>query len=195
MFNMSTNKTYYQEAMRGHDRALSNLENLPQGFQHLVQMQKNLSSAESVRPGDERPTRTRITASTPSKRVSREPFPNPWARGSAGTRGLQALMEDMHRHGLEPDDIRIMESSGMKGEDTGMDSDRTTGSETGMATKSTPSLPPGSDLSQYSARFHRQLQVLNDLGFVDENENIRALLQTGGNVTAAIEWLVSRRSL
>lgn len=40
-------------------------------------------------------------------------------------------------------------------------------------------------------RFQVQLQQLNDMGFWDPQKNIRALLATGGNVNAAIEYLLN----
>ena len=40
-------------------------------------------------------------------------------------------------------------------------------------------------------RFQTQLSQLNDMGFFDSDENIRALLATGGNVNAAIEKLLN----
>lgn len=40
-------------------------------------------------------------------------------------------------------------------------------------------------------RFQTQLSQLNDMGFFDADENIRALLGTGGNVNAAIERLLN----
>lgn len=40
-------------------------------------------------------------------------------------------------------------------------------------------------------RFASQLQQLNEMGFWDKDENIRALLLTNGNVNAAIERLLS----
>lgn len=40
-------------------------------------------------------------------------------------------------------------------------------------------------------RFQTQLSQLNDMGFFDADENIRALLATGGNVNAAIERLLN----
>ncbi|KAJ3045732.1 hypothetical protein HDV00_007858 [Rhizophlyctis rosea] len=38
-------------------------------------------------------------------------------------------------------------------------------------------------------RFQVQLQQLQDMGFYDASENVRALTLTGGNVEAAVEWL------
>ena len=40
-------------------------------------------------------------------------------------------------------------------------------------------------------RFQTQLSQLNEMGFFDADENIRALLATGGNVNAAIEKLLN----
>ena len=40
------------------------------------------------------------------------------------------------------------------------------------------------------ARFPRQLQSLLDMGFDDEERNIRALNAVGGNVNRAVEWLL-----
>ncbi|KAJ2140223.1 hypothetical protein IW136_002680 [Coemansia sp. RSA 678] len=40
-------------------------------------------------------------------------------------------------------------------------------------------------------RFSTQLQQLNDMGFWNKDQNIRALIQTGGNVNGAIELLLA----
>ena len=37
-----------------------------------------------------------------------------------------------------------------------------------------------------------QLQQLQDMGFFNRELNIRALQLTGGNVEAAVEWLLSQ---
>ena len=36
-----------------------------------------------------------------------------------------------------------------------------------------------------------QLNQLVEMGFADTEKNLRALLATGGNVQAAIDWLLS----
>ncbi|KAI8906476.1 putative ubiquitin domain-containing protein [Gorgonomyces haynaldii] len=41
-------------------------------------------------------------------------------------------------------------------------------------------------------RFQTQLRQLQDMGFFDAAQNVRALQMTGGNVEAAIEWLFSQ---
>ena len=40
-------------------------------------------------------------------------------------------------------------------------------------------------------RFASQISQLNDMGFFDAERNVAALLATGGNVSAAIERLLS----
>lgn len=53
--------------------------------------------------------------------------------------------------------------------------------------------PPAAPVSNEppEVRFQAQLSQLNDMGFFDADENIRALLATGGNVNAAIERLLN----
>lgn len=40
-------------------------------------------------------------------------------------------------------------------------------------------------------RFQSQLSQLEEMGFVEKQANIRALLATGGNVDAAVEYLLN----
>lgn len=47
----------------------------------------------------------------------------------------------------------------------------------------TPSEPP-------EVRFRDQLAQLEEMGFSEKSANVRALLATGGNVQAAIEYLL-----
>lgn len=47
----------------------------------------------------------------------------------------------------------------------------------------TPSEPP-------EVRFRDQLAQLEEMGFSEKSSNVRALLATGGNVQAAIEYLL-----
>lgn len=61
--------------------------------------------------------------------------------------------------------------------------------------------PPGSQQPQQQqpqqpseppeVRFRDQLAQLEEMGFSEKSSNVRALLATGGNVQAAIEYLLS----
>lgn len=211
---MSTNKSYYQEAMRGHDRALSNLENIPQGFQHLVQMQKTMKDAEGARSKG-KPTKTSITGSEPRREIIKTPFPNPWQPKSPSflrranpflpetdfMRSSKARKEDLAEFllssSIRPEDLDLPTESESEDEENGDQADNLVDKMVDPSTplKQSPTLSQSSDVSHYAARYHKQLALMRELGFTDENENIRALLKTGGNMAAAIEWLVSRKNL
>jgi len=168
MLQMTTNRSYYQEAMRGHDRALSNLENIPQGFQHLVQMQRTLSTGHDGSPssmGVDKPS-SKIKRSEPTRQLVKEPFPNPWTKGIR-RKAVFAPPPPFHH---EDDDDNFDDDEG--------DDDLEESKEGDLATK-----------------FSKQLKIMHDLGFEDETENIRALLRADGNVSEAIDWIMSRKYL
>jgi ubiquilin len=50
--------------------------------------------------------------------------------------------------------------------------------------------PPPSDTRPPEERFQVQLQQLQDMGFYNASQNVRALLATGGNVHTAIEYIL-----
>jgi len=49
---------------------------------------------------------------------------------------------------------------------------------------------PTTDARPPEERFQVQLQQLQDMGFTNASQNVRALLATGGNVHAAIEYIL-----
>lgn len=53
-----------------------------------------------------------------------------------------------------------------------------------------PAAAPASTQPPPEERFQVQLQQLQDMGFYDATSNVRALLATGGNVNAAVEYLL-----
>jgi len=58
---------------------------------------------------------------------------------------------------------------------------------------STPA--PPTDSRPVEERFQVQLQQLNDMGFTNASQNVRALLATAGNVHAAIEYILGGNGL
>lgn len=50
--------------------------------------------------------------------------------------------------------------------------------------------PPSADARPPEERFQVQLQQLQDMGFTNASQNVRALLATGGNVHSAIEYIL-----
>ncbi|KAF8652549.1 hypothetical protein AX16_004361 [Volvariella volvacea WC 439] len=54
-----------------------------------------------------------------------------------------------------------------------------------------PVAPTPSDTRPPEERFQVQLQQLQDMGFTNASQNVRALLATGGNVHSAIEYILN----
>jgi len=59
----------------------------------------------------------------------------------------------------------------------------------GLGSYGSAPLPP-SDTRPPEERFQVQLQQLQDMGFSNASQNVRALLATGGNVNGAIEYIL-----
>lgn len=86
-FEMMRNPAAFQELMRSHDRALSNLESLPGGYNALRRMytefQEPMLNAAQEQFGANSfatsNTASSTTTTAPSNTENREPLPNPWA--------------------------------------------------------------------------------------------------------------------
>ena len=61
----------------------------------------------------------------------------------------------------------------------------------GLGAGGAPGAAPGAPAQAPEERFGAQLNQLRDMGFFDQQENIRVLLMVGGNVNAAVEMLLS----
>ena len=88
MLNAASNPTAYNEMLRGHDRAMSNLENIPEGFSHLKKVYSTLQEPmyDALTPPSRARTKNVYTESTgnnANRMTTREPVPNPWAPPAA----------------------------------------------------------------------------------------------------------------
>lgn len=165
LLGASSRSPAFQEAMRGHDRALANIENLPGGFQALQQFYtKELAEVEQSIDELRLPRGREDLQSVPKQQLTTDPMPNPWSRPSAKAAApfLPSASSSLWRRPPPPP---------------------TAAQETFDEAR----------LGEYEARFAGQLQVMQDMGFDDRRDNIKALLATGGNVSLAIEWVISRR--
>lgn len=192
MLTAATNPKAYNEMMRGHDRALSNLENIPEGFSHLKKMyttlQEPMYDAMSMQP----PRKTipdAIEEVTTEKRrtTTWEPIPNPWApKTSIPSRSV-----------LSPNYRGIQSQKRKLGSTTGDDNNLnflSTTDSVNISDKSTSTNISFKSISTLKETFQSQLEVLHQLGFNDdEGENVPALLATGGHVPAAIDRILSKR--
>lgn len=176
--------TAYQEAMRGHDRALANIENVPGGFQALRQfytdemaeMEEGLSSlAIGGGRGPSSSLATSVATAgearyTMKGRRTTEPMPNPW-RPTANPNG--------RAFGTAP-----------FGEALSPWSPPSTAPPLASTQCYQQREPTEAELTNAEGRFRNELRVLRDMGFTDRRANVKALLATGGNVNSAIERLL-----
>lgn len=75
---MMTDPRRYQEAMRSSDRAMAQMEMMPQGFQMLRQMHEQMERSEGVLGGIGGGGRVEGEVKEPKKRLQSKPLPNPW---------------------------------------------------------------------------------------------------------------------
>ena len=192
MLTAATNPKAYNEMMRGHDRALSNLENIPEGFSHLKKMYTTLQEPMYDAMSMQQPRKTTPDAiieevTTEKIRTTTwEPIPNPWAPKATipSTSVLRGISSQKRKLGSASGDDNNFNFLSTTDPDTNVKiSDK--GTSTNASTKS---------ISTLKETFQSQLEVLHQLGFTDdEGENVPALLATGGHVPAAIDRILSKR--
>ncbi|RRT79236.1 hypothetical protein B296_00022837 [Ensete ventricosum] len=203
------NPELMRELMRNTDRAMSNIEASPEGFNALRRMYETvqepflnattgagnmrndlaqnpfaalLGNQSATQARDQTATGSDVTAE--SAAPNSNPLPNPWS--STGVAGLGGLgLPDLERMaGGMPDPsllnqllqnpaiMQMMQS--LVSNPQFMNQNQTGG---GTA------VPP-------EERYATQLSQLQEMGFFDTQENIRALSATSGNVHAAVDWLL-----
>ena len=253
MMNTMTNPSLMAEQMRSNDRAMSNIEMMPGGFNALRRMYTDVQA-----PMERAAERDMDAAAPTAPRTVNpdEPLPNPWGGAGAGAGGgggampsagggfpmggigggasqieqmaemlqnpqMRAAMDsvmsnpqmlesmlNMHpqarqmmeanpqmretlsnpeflRQMMNPENLRAMAQMQQLFGDAmpggGL------GGGLGGAMFAPPVAPAGPPEEVYAS----QLSQLNDMGFFSQEENIRALQATGGNVHAAVERLLS----
>ncbi|CAD5122358.1 DgyrCDS10795 [Dimorphilus gyrociliatus] len=92
--DLARNPAAFQEVMRNHDRALSNLESLPGGFNHLQRLYRDVqepmmnAASESINPNPfaalaNQGNNSASSTNSQAGRENSEPLPNPWAPPSS----------------------------------------------------------------------------------------------------------------
>lgn len=75
--NMAMNPQAFQAFMQSQERAISQIENMPQGFQYLRQMYR---TADTLSEPQIVASSSTLTSSQPKQGVTAEPLSNPWAK-------------------------------------------------------------------------------------------------------------------
>lgn len=231
---MMRNPELMREMQRNNDRALSNIEAIPGGFNHLRRMYSTIqepmesamspSGIRSSEEANERLARQLNVESVPDNSLNTQALPNPWAPQQQTTRSSNSSSTpDQSALGqnpfaslfgggssspfgqqqsqtnsstsvpfwADPNFIQAsmrMQQSLLSGQPqnnntSSLFQQMMMGNNTGTQAP-TPTEPP-------EVRFRDQLAQLEEMGFSEKNANVRALLATGGNVEAAIEYLLT----
>ena len=174
-------------ALRGHDRAMSNLENIPEGFSHLKKVYStlqepmydaftpktrfNYTTADAFENSTEADKKEKIRMTTS------EPIPNPWAPkttipvNTTNSRPLFGSQKRKLTSSLDEDLLLFNRNV------TGI-------AELGLTS---PLNPVQREL------YTQQLMEMHLLGFVNDEENVAALVECDGNVSLAIDRIIAKR--
>lgn len=187
MLNAATNPKAYNEMLRGHDRAMSNLENIPEGFSHLKKVYSTLQEPmyDAFTPktrvnyneiANEEEGRIRTTTS--------EPVPNPWAP-KVPVRSTSNYSTSSRSGANKP----IFGSQKRK-LNASIDEDeelfnRSLAGIAGMGLTS--------PLIRKTELYSQQLMEMHLLGFVNDEENVAALMESDGDVSVAIDRIIAKR--
>ncbi|KAJ9077461.1 hypothetical protein DSO57_1016586 [Entomophthora muscae] len=222
---MARNPDKMREVLRNNDRAISNLEMLPGGFNHLKKIYQSLQEPmESAQRGQDSSSEAANrqfaemygVQMTEDNMVNNQPLPNPWSpppqqqrlprtRGSAwapNTDLSQSRLTSFHElqnymdrqknrsnnRNTTSNDKPPQPSMAPNVEDMQEHLRRMDfNSPSGAAQQGVASLEPSPELlSAYAT----QIERLNEMGFDNLSDNIRALQASGGDVDDAVEWLL-----
>lgn len=198
----ATNPEYYNEMLKSNDRALRNIESIPGGFSalsrmyHQIQkpMERAMDDMYRQRFGK---SKTIITIVDKSKGPTQTPLENPWAPKQTKDVTFPNTGMNMNNNSM------LMNNNYYQM----------------MGNHNQSSLIPTQTQSVFisflyyscillslfvcvcvlcqrnvSEIYALQLNELRSMGFLNEEQNVSALLATGGNVSAAAQYLLNRDS-
>ncbi|KAJ1059196.1 hypothetical protein K5549_007997 [Capra hircus] len=190
---LARNPAMMQEMMRNQDRALSNLESIPGGYNALRRMYTDIQE--------------------PMLSAAQEQMQNPDTLSAmSNPRAMQALLQIQQglqtlateAPGLIPGFTPGLGALGSTGGSSGTNGSTSTSSENPSPTVGTTE--PGHQqfiqqmlqalagvnpqLQNPEVRFQQQLEQLSAMGFLNREANLQALIATGGDINAAIERLL-----
>lgn len=224
-FEMARNPDKMREVLRNNDRAISNLEMLPGGFNHLKKIYQSLQepmenaqrgSDSSSAAANRRFAEMYGVKINNENRVNNEPLPNPWAPPPQDrrTRSSNSMTggSDFLSSGFPASQVsrrwrpsRPADSgSGTISNDSAMMEDvyerfrsvalgaNVNSDSSAAPPSSAPEQAPASEPTEaeLAERYSLQIERLNEMGFDNLVDNLRALQASGGDVDDAVEWLL-----
>jgi hypothetical protein len=167
---LAANPKAFQTMMQNQERAMSQLENLPQGFQHLSQFYKDVGSVDEIFEMGAGRGRSSVKSSQPKQGINRSPFPNPWATPSSSSRPNQS------QNPYTIDNNVLFDEKGFMRKFENV--------------KFSKSGVPGEsdfDWKDFRNQFKSQLEDLKEMGFMDEKLNVESLLAAEGDFVKALD--------
>ncbi|EKM84428.1 hypothetical protein AGABI1DRAFT_67830 [Agaricus bisporus var. burnettii JB137-S8] len=185
-------------------RMMSNPEQL-QGFMRMASVMRQMQGGSGNSPfGDAlapptpgfpapgvpgqnpaNPSSTMPSFNNPNPSTTTAPLPGAANPTSPGSGAAGATPNPMNPFGLDPALMQQMLFGGGFGAGAG----GAGSGGAGLGGFGAP--PPPADVRPPEERFQVQLQQLQDMGFTNASQNVRALMATGGNVHSAIEYILS----
>ena len=202
ILSAASNPAAYNEMLRGHDRALSNLETMPEGFSHLKRvyskLQEPMYEAMSRGRAPLPPTNTNFEENSLRRELPTSPVPNPWLpKQQAQKLASYDTNKEVKRNTLKR---RFMSSNDLFSEplednnnnNNSSSSDNNNSNSIRRITKSNVNDPFLASIlfGQPSHEYSTQLDTLHSMGFTDdEGENLPALRACEGELEAAVEMI------
>jgi len=180
-----SNPAYQKEMMKNQDRALSNIEMLPEGFNHLRKAYASIQ--EPLFNAMDESTAVRLTDSSsnldrfpPKNTLNTEPLPNPWSRSNRLANPSPSVSPLFSALGKNENTLSRLASlrNGLGNADA--------------TSFGSPRHGLSSSSSSPEEVYSNELKMLQDMGFHDHQENLRALITVQGNVQLAIELLLGQ---
>lgn len=169
---IARNPEMMNEMLRNQDRAMNNLESIPGGFQALSSLYQTVQSPlmDSLRPEQDKSTKEQneyyakklLNGKKLDKtKINNDALPNPWNL-SANESSSSSVTSPSYSNGLFNSMFNSFNS-----------------------------VPPTNESQEeLEARYSEQLKNLNEMGFYDKKENLKALQSTRGNVEMAVNYLL-----
>ncbi|VVC98093.1 unnamed protein product [Leptidea sinapis] len=215
---LARNPAMLQELMRSHDRALSNLESIPGGYNALQRMYRDiqepmLNVASSMAGNPFSGLVDNSDGTNPQQGAeNRQPLPNPWQRGGGGggaapgsgttgstapgvlnTPGMQSLLQQMSEN---PRLIQSMLSAPYTNnmlQAFAADPDIAAQLINQFMQRMVAAMANDHNNTNQppEQRYSQQLEQLAAMGFLNRDANLQALIATFGDVNAAVERLLA----
>jgi hypothetical protein len=169
---IARNPEMMNEMLRNQDRAMNNLESIPGGFQALSSLYQTVQSPllDSLRPEQDKSTKEQNEyyakkllngKKLDKSKINNDALPNPWNLSVNETSSSSATSPS-YPSGLFNNMFSPFNSISSSNETQ----------------------------EELETKYSEQLKNLNDMGFYDKKENLKALQSTRGNVELAVNYLL-----